>query len=105
MSAEAKATAHQLLITVMSEPSCENVTQVQRKRNGNKILKCSSEILEKSGASVAGDIAETKVDQYLKEPLIQFHHANSHLWWKHNTHRFHNFRSWLESIWLYLLLQ
>ena len=44
--------------------------------------------MEESGACVAGDIGDTEVDQYLKEPLIQFHRANSHLWWKDNTHRF-----------------
>ena len=90
-SAEAKATARQLLITKMSEFSCEDVTQVpspKRKRNDNTILKCFSEILEESGACVAGDIGDTEVDQYLKEPLIQFHCANSYLWWKDNTHCF-----------------
>ena len=78
----AKATAREMLITKMSELSCEDVTQVpspKRKRNDNKILKCFSEILEESGACVAG--GDTEVDQYLKEPLIQFHRANSYSWW------------------------
>ena len=87
----AKATAREMLITKMSELSCEDVTQVpspKRKRNDNKILKCFSEILEESGACVAGDVGDTEVDQYIKEPLIQFHRANSYSWWKDNTHRF-----------------
>ena len=29
-----------------------------------------------------------EIDQYLKEPLIQFHCVNSYSWWKNNTHRF-----------------
>ena len=66
----------------MSELSCEDVTQVpspKRKRNDNKILKCFSEILEEAGARIARDIEDTEVDQYLKEPLTQFHHANSYI--------------------------
>ena len=80
-SAEAKATARQLLIMNTSELSCDDVTQVpspKRKRNDNKILKCFSEILEESGSCVAGDIGDTEVD----------HHTNSFLWWKDNTHHF-----------------
>ena len=68
-SAEAKTTACQLLITKMPELSCEVVTQVpspKRKKNDNKILKCFSEILEESGACIAGDIGDTEVEQYLK---------------------------------------
>ena len=77
-----------MLITKMSELSCEDVTQVpspKRKRNDNKIL---NKILEESGACVAGDVGDTEVDQYLKEPLIQFHRANTYSWWKDNTHCF-----------------
>ena len=44
--------------------------------------------MEESGACVAGDVGDTEVDQYLKEPLIQFHHADFYSWWKDNTHRF-----------------
>ena len=77
-----------MLITKISELSCEDFTRVpspKRKRNDNKILKRFSKILEESGACVAGD---TEVDQYLKEPLIQFHRANSYSWWKDKTHHF-----------------
>ena len=59
---DAKATAREMLITKMSELSSEDVTQVQR--NDNKILRCFSEILEESGTCVAGDIGDTKVEQY-----------------------------------------
>ena len=44
--------------------------------------------MEESGACIAGDIGDTEVEQYLKEPLIQFHRVNSYVWWKDNTHRF-----------------
>ena len=90
--AEAKTTARQLLIAQMSELSSGDVTEVpspkRKKGNDSKILKCFSEILQESGASIVGDVGDTEVDQYLKEPLIQFHRANSYLWWKNNTHRF-----------------
>ena len=47
-----------------------------------------NEIIEKSGACVLGDTGDTEIEQYLKEPLIPFHCANSYLWWKENRHRF-----------------
>ena len=75
----------------MSELACEEVLQVpspKQKKYDNKILKCFSEILEEAGASFDGDIGDTEVDQYLKEPLIPFHRANSYTWWNDNTHRF-----------------
>jgi len=68
-SASVSTTACQLLITKMSELSCEDVTQVpspKRKKNDNKILKCFFEILEESGACIAGDIGDTEVEQYFK---------------------------------------
>ena len=107
-SAEAKATARQLLITKTSELSCDDVTQVpspKRKRNDNKILKCFSEIFEESGACVAGDIGDigdTEVDQYLKYNFI----ALILIYGGKTIHTIsHNFQSWRESIWLHLLLQ
>jgi len=45
-------------------------------------------ILEEAGACFDGDIGDTEVDQYLKEPLIPFHRANSYTWWNDNTQRF-----------------
>ena len=42
----------------------------------------------KSGACVLGDTGDTEIEQYLKEPLIPFHRANSYFWWKENRHRF-----------------
>ena len=42
----------------------------------------------KSGACVLGDTGDTENEQYLKEPLIPFHRANSYLWWRENWHRF-----------------
>ena len=90
-SAEAKSTACQMLITKMSQLSCEDVKQLpspKRIKNDSKNLKCFSEVLQEAGACVAGDIGDTEVEQYLKEPLIPFHQANSHLWWKDNIRRF-----------------
>ena len=52
------------------------------------IWNCFNEIIEKSGACVLGDTGDTEIEQYLKEPLIPFHHANLYLWWKENRHRF-----------------
>ena len=34
---------------------------------------------EKSGASVVGETDNTDIEQYLREPLIPFHRANSFL--------------------------
>ena len=37
------------------------------------IWNCFSEIIEKSGACVVGETDNTDNEQYLREPLIQFH--------------------------------
>ena len=60
----------------------------KQSRQGEGIWNCFNEIIEKSGASVAGETDNTDVEQYLREPLIPFHRANSFLWWKENQHRF-----------------
>ena len=61
---DAKATARKMLITKMSELDVTQVPSPKRKRNDNKTLRCFSEILEESGACVAGDIGDTEVEQY-----------------------------------------
>ena len=59
-----------------------------RSKQTKGIWNCFSEIIEKSGACVLGETDDTDIEQYLREPLIQFHRANSYLWWKENKHCF-----------------
>ena len=80
---DAKATAREMLITKMSELDVTQVPSPKRKRNDNKILRCFSEILEESGACVAGDIYGGKTIRTVS----------------------HNFQSWQENIWPHSLLQ
>ena len=35
-----------------------------------------------------GGAENAEVEQYLREPIIPFHRANSYLWWKENKHHF-----------------
>ena len=60
----------------------------KRSRQSEGIWNCFNEIIEKSGACVEGETENPDVEQYLREPLIRFHRANSYLWWKENQHRF-----------------
>ena len=60
----------------------------KRARTTESIWNFFNEIIEKSGASVVGETGNTDIEQYLREPLIPFHRANSFLWWKENKHCF-----------------
>ena len=57
------------------------------KRLKSEVWNCFTEILEQSGALVS-ESDPSELDQYLQEPLITFHRANSFQWWHDNQHRF-----------------
>jgi len=61
---------------------------MQARTTTEGIWNCFNEIIEKCGASVVGETGNTDVEQYLREPLIPFHRANSFLCWKENKHCF-----------------
>ena len=70
-------------VTLVPSPKRSRQSEVSE-----SIWNCFNVIIEKSGACVLGDTGDTEIEQYLKEPLIPFHRANSYLWWKENRHHF-----------------
>ena len=57
------------------------------KRVRSEVWNCFTEILEQSSALVS-ESDPSELEQYLHEPLITFHRANSFQWWRDNQHHF-----------------
>ena len=56
-----------------------------------ELWKSFQEIIEESGSQVDSGSStniSSLVDQYLGEPLIEFHRSNCYSWWKENKPRF-----------------
>ena len=89
---DTRATAVETINSKLSEMANDDGVSIvpppKRSKQTKGIWNCFNEIIEKSGACVVGETDNTDIEQYLREPLIQFHRANSYLWWKENKHRF-----------------
>ena len=58
-------------------------------RRTTELWQSFNEILEESGASAEGLSSDANVvDQYLSEPLLEFHSNKSLIWWSSNKSRF-----------------
>ena len=58
-------------------------------RETTELWQSFNEILEESGASAEGLSSDNSVlEQYLSEPLLEFHSSNCLTWWKSNKARF-----------------
>ena len=69
----------------LTEPASKRVN-----RETTELWKSFQEIIEESGSQVDSGATNISslVDQYLGEPLIEFHRSNCFSWWKENKPRF-----------------
>jgi len=69
----------------LTEPASKHVN-----RETTEQWKSFQEIIEDSGSQVDSGATNISnlVDQYLGEPLIEFHRSNCYSWWKENKPRF-----------------
>jgi len=68
----------------LTEPASKHVETTE-------LWKSFQEIIEESGSQVDSGSStniSSLVDQYLREPLIEFHQSNCYSWWKENKPRF-----------------
>ena len=87
-----RATAVEAVNLKLSEMSDHDGVSIvpppKRSRQSEGIWNCFDESIEKCGAAIVGETDDMDIVQYLREPLIPFHRANSYLWWNENKHRF-----------------
>lgn len=64
--------------------------RVNREAETTELWKSFEEILKESGSLVESRLASvtSSVEQYLTEPLIEFHRSNCYNWWRDNKTRF-----------------